>query len=268
MNIEITSMKNPRIKEITELVSKASARKKWQLYPVEGIKMFVEIPKEDLCEVWMSERFAKEHPEIVKEIPSGVSSFLVSDPVFAKISDTQTPQGILAVVRQKVYTTADMIAKDRGTPLLILLENLQDPGNLGTILRSSEGAGVTGVILSADSVDPYNPKVIRSTMGAIFRVPHLISEDLQKTAEELKAAGVRIYAAHLDAGSKSYDTVDWNEPSAILIGNESKGLTEAMTAAADEKVHIPMLGKVESLNAAVAASLIAFEAARVRRGKD
>ena len=121
------------------------------------------------------------------------------------------------------------------------------------------------MILSYESVDRYNPKVIRSTMGAIFRLPVLVTEDLKETIAQLKQAGIRVYAAHLDSESLPYDQADWSKASAVLIGNESKGLSAAVTACADEKVHIPMLGRVESLNAAVAASLIAFEAARVRR---
>lgn len=265
MTMEITSAKNPRLREVAELAQKASARKKRQAYPVEGIKMFREIPKEDLLEVWFSDRFASEHPETLSDLPSDLPSFRVCDPLFGKISDTTTPQGILAVVRQREHSLREMISEADHTPLLILLENLQDPGNLGTILRSSEGAGVTGVILSADSVDLYSPKVIRSTMGAIFRLPILVSSDLKQTVQELEEAGIALYAAHLDALSRPYDQVDWTLPSAFLIGNESKGLSEEMTKCAREKIHIPMQGQVESLNAAVAASLIAFEAARNRR---
>lgn len=232
--------------------------------------MFREIPAEDLLEVWVSDSFAGAHPELVSSVPKKAPVYQVPDALFAKISDTETPQGVLAVVRQKTDSLEELLsARNSSDPaeaeLFLLLENLQDPGNLGTILRSSEGAGVTAVILSADSVDRYNPKVIRSTMGAIFRLPVLVTEDLQETIAVLKRSKIRVYAAHLDSESLPYDRADWSGPSAVLIGNESKGLSDAVTACADEKVHIPMLGQVESLNAAVAASLIAFEAARVRR---
>ena len=267
----ITSAKNPKVREVTEILSKSSARKKKNCFAVEGIKMFREIPEEDLLEVWVCDRFAGKHPKMISSLPAALPTYQVPDALFEKISDTTTPQGILALVRQKSCSLGELLSEGKFSsgpkeaPLFLLLENLQDPGNLGTILRSGEGAGVTAVILSSDSVDCTNPKVIRSTMGAIFRVPVLVTENLQETIALLKQSGIRVYAAHLDSESLPYDRADWSGPSAVLIGNESKGLSAAVTACADEKVHIPMLGQVESLNAAVAASLIAFEAARVRR---
>ena len=188
---------------------------------------------------------------------------IVSDEVFAKMSDTQTPQGILCIIRQIHYSLEDMDADD-SIPLFLLLENLQDPGNLGTIMRTGEGAGVSGIIMSRDTVDIYNPKTIRATMGSVYRVPFLYTEDIRDTIIALKEKGVGIYAAHLK-GSKYYDECDYTNPSAFLIGNEGNGLTEETAAIADTYIKIPMEGKVESLNAAVAAALLMYEGTRQRR---
>ena len=147
---------------------------------------------------------------------------------------------------------------------LMVLETIQDPGNLGTILRAGEGAGITGVVMSRDTADLYNPKVIRSTMGSVLRVPFVYADDFGETLEEIKKAGIRLFAAHLK-GSVPYDEADYRGRTAFLIGNEANGLTEASAQAADCRIRIPMEGKVESLNAAVAASVLMFEAARQRR---
>lgn len=148
--------------------------------------------------------------------------------------------------------------------MLLVLDNLQDPGNLGTIFRTAEAAGVTGIILSKDSVDIYNPKVIRSTMGAIFRMPFVYVEKLTDTIEELKAHQIQVYAAHLD-GKNAYDEECYLNGTAYLIGNEGNGLRQEVADCADTWIRIPMLGQAESLNAAVAASILMFEAARQRR---
>lgn len=146
----------------------------------------------------------------------------------------------------------------------MLLENLQDPGNLGTIVRAGEGAGITGVIMSRDTVDIYNPKVIRSTMGSLFRIPFLYAENLGETVRFLKKNHVKILAAHLE-GAVVYDEEDCTGALGFLIGNEGNGLSEEIGALADARIKIPMAGQVESLNAAVAASVLMFETARQRR---
>ena len=155
------------------------------------------------------------------------------------------------------YSLSGMLAGDRAR--LLVLERLQDPGNLGTILRTAEAAGMNGVILSADSVDAFNPKVVRSTMGAILRVPFLYAENWTETLDALKATGVTLYAAHLQ-GSVPYTEPHYGERCAILIGNEANGLTDETTARADVRVRIPMEGQAESLNAAVAAAILMYRA--------
>ncbi|MCI9540333.1 MAG: RNA methyltransferase [Lachnospiraceae bacterium] len=255
----ITSINNPSVKNIVALQSKSKARKEQGVFLVEGPKMVSEIPEGLLKELYVSEEFKADGQ--YKELLKNKKYELVSGKVFREISDTQTPQGILAVVCQQNYTL-DMILRKKDIHLL-LLEDIQDPGNLGTMLRTGEGAGVTGVIMSKGCVDLYNPKVIRSTMGAIYRVPFLYTEDFYGIITKIKEI-CKVYAAHLKA-KQYYDKYNYKAPTAILIGNESRGLKEETAALADILIKIPMLGKVESLNAAVAAALLMYEVYRQRR---
>lgn len=227
--------------------------------------MVSEVPSDLLVKIYMSERFQNNNSEYVKELvkKQGISDDsieIVADNVFDRMSQTQTPQGIMAVVRMKDNSLSDMLS---GNPLLILVENLQDPGNLGTIIRMGEGAGVTGVIMSPNTVDIYNPKTIRSTMGSIFRVPFIYVQDFGEAVSECQKSGVKVYAAHLD-GKNTYLGEDYSTPTAFLIGNEGNGLTDDITKQADTLIRIPMEGEVESLNAAIACTILTYEAVRQR----
>lgn len=261
----ITSTANQKVKWVVQLNKKPGQRKKEGLFVAEGIKMFLEAPESGLEEVYVSESFfgdgALRQEAAMKLERCGYET--VSEAVFAKMSDTQSPQGILCVLRQPVHTLEEMLGTD-GTPLLLVLENLQDPGNLGTIMRTGEGAGVSGIVMSRDTVDIYNPKTIRATMGSVYRVPFLYAEDIRETVKRMKQGGMGIYAAHLD-GRKYYDECDYRRPTAFLIGNEGNGLTEETAGLADTYIRIPMAGKLESLNAAVASALLIYEAAGQRR---
>ena len=230
---------------------------------MEGPKMFAEIPADHLERVYVSERYLAGAKKGQNILPADIRYETLKDSVMDYVSDTKTPQGILAIVKMAEYGFSDLLGKD-GAAHLLILENLQDPGNLGTIMRSGEGAGVTGILMSKETVDIYNPKVVRSTMGAVFRVPFLYTEDLSGAVKKLREKGVRVYAAHL-RGKAAYDRVNYQTSTAFMIGNESSGLTDETAALADEYIRIPMLGQVESLNAAAAASILVFEAARQRR---
>lgn len=256
----ITSSNNPQLKNIIQLNKKAKVRREQGLFVVEGWKMYTEVPKEQLEKVYIAEHFLEKHPEVLQKDPCEV----VADKVFAAVSDTQTPQGILCLVKQKKRDLDEVLKKQH--PLLLLLEDLQDPGNVGTILRTAEGAGVDGVIMTKNCVDIYNPKTIRSTMGSIYRVPFFVVEDLDETLNLLKKHGVTTYAAHL-RGQRDYDQEDYSGGTAILIGNEGNGLSDHLSEQADCLVKIPMCGQLESLNAAMAAGIFMYEAARQRRNK-
>lgn len=250
---KITSTSNSQVKRLVNLKNKSSARKKENVFIVEGMKMYRETPKEQIESIYIEEKFAELYEKEIKE-----NYTIVTENVFKQISDTVTPQGIIAVVRQNEYKLENILSNNE-KQLFVLLENLQDPGNLGTIIRTAEGAGVAAVIAGKSTVDVYNPKVIRSTMGSIFRVPYIVTEDLEKDIEELKAKGVCIYAAHLD-GKDYYDNENYNESTAFIIGNEANGLTDKMAANADKLVKIHMCGQLESLNASVAAAILMYEA--------
>lgn len=251
----ITSTSNKIIKYLIQLQNKTSFRKKEGVFIVEGIKMFNEIPKERIISVYVSENFYNNNKEIMDE-----SFVIIKDHIFKQITDTVTPQGILAVVRQNKNKIEEVVKKDTNQ-LFVVLENLQDPGNMGTIIRTGEAAGVSAIIIGKNSVDIYNSKVIRSTMGSIFRVPVIIEEDIINTIDFLKKSGVVIYAAHLN-GKNYFEEDNYNCSTAFLIGNEANGLSERVSEKADKLVKIPMFGEVESLNAAVSASILMYEASK------
>lgn len=224
--------------------------------------MCMEAPKEEIQAMYVSESFLQvpEHVQRLEEY----SYEIVADNVFNTISDTQTPQGILALVKMPEYTMDDLMGKDGKVPHLLILESIQDPGNLGTMMRTGEGAGVTGIIMNKTTVDIFHPKTIRATMGSLYRVPFYVTNSLEETLQELKPKGISLYAAHLK-GTKSYDQPDYSKPCGFLIGNEGNGLSDKIVECADEYIRIPMEGKVESLNAAIAATLLMYEVNRQRR---
>ena len=155
---------------------------------------------------------------------------ILSDAVFSYVSDTKTPQGVLAVVRQMEYTLEQMT--DGVIPHLMILDNLQDPGNLGTIFRTAEAAGVTGIIMSRDCVDIYNPKTIRSTIGGALPDAVCICGESERNDPYIKEKNIKSYAAHLD-GKNTYDKEDYRQGTAFLIGNEGNGLREEIAQCAD-----------------------------------
>lgn len=259
----ISSSSNGKVRQIIQWQTKAKERKSAGVFLTEGFKMFAEAPEERLREVYLSQeavgRTMEDAACAAKLERVGYET--VTDEIFRKMSDTKTPQGVLCVVEQPVYTTEELLHAT--APLLMVLENLQDPGNLGTIIRTGEGAGITGVIMSRETVDIFNPKTIRATMGSVFRVPFLYVESLLETMRRLKQNGIHTYAAHLD-GERYYDSFSFREPTAFLIGNEGNGLSRELAQSADDYLKIPMEGRVESLNAAVASSLLMYEAHRQR----
>lgn len=260
----ITSKANPKVKQVMQWQTKAKERKSAGVFLVEGFKMYEEAPEENIREVYVSEdavEKARSQPAVWDKL-CRTGYEVVIEEIFCRMSDTQAPQGILCVMARPEYSL-DQLLQARA-PLLVVLENLQDPGNLGTIIRTGEGAGITGVIMNRGTVDVYNPKTIRATMGSVYRVPFVYEDDLRETIKRLRESGIRSYAAHL-AGKKYYDDLPYQEGTAFLIGNEGNGLSEGLSELADDFLKIPMKGQVESLNASVAAALLMYEAGRQRR---
>lgn len=269
----ITSPANSKIKHVSSLISSKKERTNTGTFVVEGTRMFLEAPIEDIAEVYISDSFydrlcgGDEYKlsdvmlDIYKKLKA-TGYETVTDAIFKKMSDTVTPQGILCVVKIKQYDIADVVAQYKDLPIkAVALEGLQDPGNMGTIVRTSEAAGINLILAGANTVDVYSSKVVRSTMGSIFRVPIIYSNDLYRDIEYLKGQDVTVYAAHLK-GVTSYRDVSYSKRSMILIGNEGAGLTDKATDMADMLVKIPMEGQVESLNASIAAAILMFELSR------
>ena len=252
----ITSTANKQVKHIIQLQKKARLRREENVFIAEGPRMVIETPKEMLEEIYVAESFEDTWDGPVDEI--------VSDAVMKAMSDTQTPQGVLAVVKRPSYDLEDILA--RRPAHLLLVEGIQDPGNLGTMFRTGEGAGVTGVIMHKTTVDLFHPKTVRSTMGSLYRVPFYVAEDWEKDLHRISEAGISLYAAHLQ-GQQMYDMFDYRSDCGFLIGNEGNGLTDATAAMADAYLRIPMEGSVESLNAAMAAGILMYEVNRQRRQK-
>lgn len=277
----ITSLTNGRVKQLVALQEKSHVRNKEGLFVAEGIKMFEEAPVGRIREVYLSKglweqlaverRYGAVREKLEECEEQGIKAEQVSEEVFRRISDTRTPQGILFVAEQFSYSYWELIekAKERWKkggrpPLFLLPEDIQDPGNLGTMLRTGEGAGVDGVIMSKGTVDVYNPKTIRSTMGSLYRVPFAYTDSLGQVIALLRESGVLVYAAHLK-GKKYFDEIAYEGGSAFLVGNEGKGLKEETAGLADAYLKIPMEGKLESLNAAVAAALLLYQASGYAR---
>ena len=232
------------------------------VFVVEGPKMSFEAPYDWVSAVYMSESFFNDDRFKEEKKRFLDKTEIVSDSVFKSMSDTQTPQGVLAIVKMPHYEIDELFKGDK-TELLVL-ESIQDPGNLGTMIRTGEGAGVSGIIMNRTTVDIFNPKTVRSTMGSLYRVPFYITDDLPETIEYAKSKGVSLYAAHLK-GKCSYDRPDYTGACGFMIGNEGNGLSDEIADMADTYIRIPMEGAVESLNAAISATLLMYECNRQRR---
>lgn len=259
----ITSTANGQVKHVINLLNKAKYRRENKSFVVEGVKMVMEAPAERIEKIFAAESFILSHKNGLESIKwDSPKVEMVSDNVFKQMSDTKTPQGIMAIVKMKDSPVSEIVGKEKA--FVMVCEDLQDPGNLGTIIRTGEGAGISGVIMSKNTVDIYNPKTIRSTMGSVYRVPFLYTDNVHETISQMKLLGVKVYAAHLN-GNNSYTKEDYSGKCAFLIGNEGNGLKEETAALADGLIRIPMEGKVESLNAAVSSAIIMYEVNRQRK---
>lgn len=259
----ISSSSNTQIKNLAKLQKSARARKEQNVFVTEGRKMFEEARELGIViRAYVSESYLDELTIPEKDYFETTEYETVSDKVFREVADTMTPQGILAIVKKPSYSLDDFIKNT--TSHLLLLEDLRDPGNLGTLLRTAEGAGMTGVIMSKETVDLFNPKVVRSTMGSIFRIPFLYVEDFQNILRTLQNKGFSIIATDLQS-KQNFTEELYPDKSAVIIGNESKGISDITRKQADILVHIPMCGKLESLNASVAGGLMMYELHRQRK---
>jgi len=249
----------PQAREVLSLLEKKKARERENKFVVEGEHLVYEAAEHIDYIV---------HSAVLSVVSwakkKGIPIYKVSKKVFEFITSVETPQGVLAVVKKPEYSLKDILA--RTNPLIILCAGIQDPGNLGTIIRSADAVSASGVLLSAGTAGLYNQKVIRSTMGSLFHVPVVEAGGVEEIIKELKSRGIKLVAA--DAKGKNYWQSELTGPVAIVIGNEGAGLPDEILRLCDETVNIPMPGKAESLNAAMAATLILYEALRQRWQKE
>lgn len=253
----ITSTNNEKVKKIAKLLTSAKSRREEGLFVVEGARIVREIPVSRIKECYVVDGYANKD-----QLPADINVEIVSQQVMKKMSGTMNPQGVLCLVSIEENTFEDFLASHaEGKVRLLVLENLQDPGNIGTMIRTAEGAGFDAIVADDRTVDVYNPKVTRSTMGSLFRVPVIYTDDLAGAIKKMQDSKVQIYAAHLN-GECDYTQVQYGPRTAVMIGNEGNGLSEEISALSDTLVKIPMSGRVESLNAAVAAALMMYEVRR------
>ena len=255
----ISSKENELIKHIKKLKDKKE-RDLSNEYIIEGIKLIQEAIQEKakIKQIIICEECEKAEA-IPKEIMYEVARYeciYITKKLYNYLTEVKTPQGILSVIEKE----SNEKNIDYTQEIIVALDGIQDPGNLGTILRTVDSIGLTQILVSKDTADSYNPKVVRSTMGAIFRVKVIECEDLEKTLKEIKKHKFEIVVTSLQTKNSIYD-IDYNKK-VIVIGNEANGVQEKIQQLADKKVKIPMLGKTESLNASVATGIILYEYVR------
>ncbi|NLC87545.1 MAG: RNA methyltransferase [Clostridiaceae bacterium] len=255
----ITSKENEMIKNIKKLKEK-KYRDQENKFIVEGIKMVQEaileqasIDKIVICEDCINDGTIEQ--ELLYEIAKK-DCIYVSEKVFESITDVTNPQGILAIINKQNAEEQINYNED----IIVVLDGIQDPGNLGTILRTIDSVGLTQVILSENTADSYNPKVVRSTMGAIYRVKILKTNNIIETLKNVQKNKYKVISTSLQTDKSIYD-IEYKKL-AIVIGNEANGVSEEVLKLSDAKIKIPMLGKTESLNAAVATGVILYEYVR------
>ncbi len=257
--LSITSKDNKLIKNIIKLISKAKYRKEQGLFVVEGLRLCTDAIRSGASvEAFIcTEEALQKHADSVAELENYADySYIVPSSIFSAISDTKTPQGVICVVK----ALDNKPQFDKINNKYVLLQNMQDPSNLGAVLRSADALGFSGVILTKDCCDIYSPKVCRASMGAIFRVPFIICDDECGFVKDFNNGGIS-YAAVVRNGISITD-FDYNENSLVCIGNEGNGLTDDLVKSCTYAVTIPMRGNAESLNAAAAAGIIMWEMVR------
>ena len=282
--IAINSLTNPKIKLAAQL-AKRMAREKTGKFLAEGVRLaeMAAASDWDIDYALVTPHAAGETraAAVIKKLEeNGVPVALVPESVYQKAGDTQTPQGLLLVLAQKKRSLDDLARLTKtsvsptGTatagasaaaqpPCYVVLDRIQDPGNLGTILRTADAAGMAGLILLKGTTDIYSPKVVRAAMGSLFHLPVVSGVTEEAFLSFARESGLRLYATALDAKARPYDAADFTGPAAIIFGNEGQGVSETLLASS-ETLYIPMYGGAESLNVAVSTAIVLYEAVRQR----
>jgi RNA methyltransferase, TrmH family len=254
----LSDPRSEKVKGIARLNQK-DARYETGLFLLEGFQGLKELaPHPDLiAEVFATEAAMESRPELFSGLPVEVT--LVNDRVMDRISDTKTPQGVVSVVYQ-LDVDLELVINDK-PKLVALMDQVRDPGNAGTILRAADAAGADGIVFSKDSVDLYNPKLVRSTTGSLFHLPTVIEADSGNALADLKAAGLQVYAAAGGGRPITELGEDLQKPTVWIFGNEAHGISKDLLDLSDEVVGLPIYGSAESLNLATAASVCLYQSA-------
>lgn len=248
---------NPRLKLLRRLVRESKTRRSEGVFVVEGPKLVAEALSSALA---VREIYTAVDSDIELRDADGVPSFAVDEGVLSSVLDPVNPQAIAALVERPLGQPQELLA---GRPVVVA-EELRDPGNLGTIMRSIEASGAGGLIVAGSSVDPFNPKTVRASAGSVLRVPIVVTNDLDEALTVVGSLGRRLVATVCDANAQAYDRCELAD-TALLVGNEPRGLSAAALTIAEERVTIPVESSVDSLNVAAATAVLCFEAARQRR---
>lgn len=266
MTAVITSLQNQIVKLAAGLKQRKN-RDATGLFAAEGIRLL----ETALAAGWQSEyclyteqalanRRAQAVIDLLKE--QNCRMITVSEAVYAKISDTEQPQGIMVLIRKQTPELPEVLKEK--CPLLVILDSVQDPGNLGAVIRTADAAGATAVILTKGCTDLYAGKAVRATMGSLFHLPVVAGVDHETLTEILRSNDITLMASSLNSANSYWET-DFTSPSAIVFGNEGQGVSQTLLDTAASRIYIPILGSAESLNVAAAAAVILYEAARQRR---
>ncbi len=254
----ITSKDNEIIKHVSKLLSSSSYRRQNESFIAEGARLCIDgvLSGAEIKAFLYTKNGMEKYPKEFEKIFSvSKKNYEISEQLFKKISDTNSPQGLLCIFKtldKKILSYKIEIGQRYAG-----LENIQDPSNMGTILRTAEALGINGVILSKDCCDIYSPKVVRGSMGAVFRLPVMIAEDFTEYISELAKADIMIYAS-TPRNAENIESVDFSKGGVMLIGNEGNGLKEETIKASSKRVKIAMRGRAESLNAAAAAAILLY----------
>lgn len=266
--VVLENPRSPRVRAVAKL-SKRAARQETGLFLLEGPQAAREAlawAPETVRELYATPTAMEKHTDVRDAAEAaGVDLRYTTEAVLDAMADTVTPQGIVAVARQSPTALKDVLAS--GPRLIAICEEVRDPGNLGTIIRAADAAGADAVILTGRTVDPYNPKVVRSTTGSLFHVPVVVDLELADVVGRVHEAGLRVVAADVEGDDFLASRDLLAEPTAWLFGNEARGLDEPALAHADLALRLPIYGRAESLNLATAASVCLYETAFAQRAR-
>ena len=265
----LSSPQNPRIKQLVRLQQKASARRALGLTLVEGLRELSiavaaggSVAAVYVCPELAGETGRRAVQRLFAGAPAAPEWLEVTRPVFEKVAYREGSDGVLAVLRTPARTLASLPLP--ANPLLLVLEAVEKPGNLGAILRTADAAPLDAVLVGDPRTDLYNPNAIRASIGCVFSVP-VVAAPMTDILEFMREKQIRSYAAALAPGAVPYTACDFRAPTALLLGTEAEGLSDATRAACDETIIIPMMGRIDSLNVSVAGAVLAFEAVRQRQ---